>query len=610
MPLFPDTPAGDQPLVQARRTSTFTLGAAFADIELDTTDIENDTNVVEHDDAATDRLNIKLDGNYAISYQTTAPAGAGLTTSLQVWKNDSDVLPGSGREAKSTDADEPSITGCFSATLSAGDFISLQAKASTGTPVLATGLTFAAIHLAGQKGEKGDASASDIAAIHVDTGAEIVGIAEKVTPASNDVLVIEDSEAANVKKHLKVGNLPGGATLSDTAPGDVTKEAAAAGVAAEASRQDHKHDVSTAVPSATSVRAGNTASEGSATSVSRSDHVHPATIAAPSSVGVANAAGTAVTFVSSDHVHAGLSREANDFDAFDAKTVVSNDIVLVEDSAAAGVKKKSTAGAIFTALGLQPSDTAPEDVTKEAAAQGSATDAARRDHKHDISTAAPASGAVAAGNSAAEGSATSVSRSDHQHAVSAGLPAAVGTANATGSETTLVRSDHVHAGLTRGAADFNTFTTKDPPVSADLLLIEDSEAANIKKKVTMGSIVSSAIGAVSATATATITSGLTTDTLVTAMSITPAAGTYVVRFSGSVSNSNNGKDIFVSIYSGGVQNAASERRYHRGNLTITCPFACDAVVTVNGSQAIAGYWRMSGGTGTMYQRTMIVLRVG
>jgi hypothetical protein len=61
------------------------------------------------------------------------------------------------------------------------------------------------------------------------------------------------------------------------------------------------------------------------------------------------------------------------------------------------------------------SDTAPADVTKAAASAGSASDASRRDHKHDISTASP-TGNVAEAASAAEGTATSLARSDHVHA--------------------------------------------------------------------------------------------------------------------------------------------------------------------------------------------------
>ncbi|MGH9811523.1 MAG: hypothetical protein ACRD4T_00155 [Candidatus Acidiferrales bacterium] len=115
------------------------------------------------------------------------------------------------------------------------------------------------------------------------------------------------------------------------------------------------------------------------------------------------------------------------------------------------------------------------DVTKAAEAAGALNKAARADHKHDVSTAAPAAGAVAIGNAAAEGTATSLARSDHVHAVTApaapadvtkaaasagaattfaradhkhdistAVVATVGTANAEGSATSVARSDHVH----------------------------------------------------------------------------------------------------------------------------------------------------------------------
>jgi hypothetical protein len=64
------------------------------------------------------------------------------------------------------------------------------------------------------------------------------------------------------------------AVLSDTAPVDVTKAAAEAGTATEASRQDHKHNIATATPG--SITPGDTPTEGTATSVARSDHKHGA----------------------------------------------------------------------------------------------------------------------------------------------------------------------------------------------------------------------------------------------------------------------------------------------------------------------------------------------
>lgn len=100
---------------------------------------------------------------------------------------------------------------------------------------------------------------------------------------------------------------------------------------------------------------------------------------------------------------------------------------------------------VFSMAQLPPlTSTAPADVTKAAAAVGTSTEAARADHKHDVTTATPATGAVAVGNTAAEGSATTLARSDHQHTVTAGTPVAIGTANATGAATTFPRSDHVH----------------------------------------------------------------------------------------------------------------------------------------------------------------------
>lgn len=62
------------------------------------------------------------------------------------------------------------------------------------------------------------------------------------------------------------------ATLSDTAPVDVTKAAAVAGTGTAASRDDHKHDITTGTPG--TIGESDTAAEGTATTIARSDHVH------------------------------------------------------------------------------------------------------------------------------------------------------------------------------------------------------------------------------------------------------------------------------------------------------------------------------------------------
>ena len=61
-----------------------------------------------------------------------------------------------------------------------------------------------------------------------------------------------------------------------------------------------------------------------------------------------------------------------------------------------------------------PAPAAPVNVTKAAADAGLATTVARADHKHDISTAAPAQG-IGGGNT--EGAATTLARSDHDHTI-------------------------------------------------------------------------------------------------------------------------------------------------------------------------------------------------
>jgi len=54
----------------------------------------------------------------------------------------------------------------------------------------------------------GGGPGSDTTAIHRDTSAEISTITEKTTPAGTDLLIIEDSAAANAKKRVQIANLP------------------------------------------------------------------------------------------------------------------------------------------------------------------------------------------------------------------------------------------------------------------------------------------------------------------------------------------------------------------------------------------------------------------
>jgi len=76
---------------------------------------------------------------------------------------------------------------------------------------------------------------------------------------------------------MQLSSIPGVA-LTSTAPANVTTAAASAGTAVEASRQDHKHDVSTAAPAA-DIGPATTNAEGTGlTTLARSNHSHKVAI--------------------------------------------------------------------------------------------------------------------------------------------------------------------------------------------------------------------------------------------------------------------------------------------------------------------------------------------
>lgn len=59
-----------------------------------------------------------------------------------------------------------------------------------------------------------DSPGADPDAIHDNVSGEIAAVAEKVTPADADLIIIEDSDDSNSKKKVQIGNLPGGSSLT------------------------------------------------------------------------------------------------------------------------------------------------------------------------------------------------------------------------------------------------------------------------------------------------------------------------------------------------------------------------------------------------------------
>lgn len=119
---------------------------------------------------------------------------------------------------------------------------------------------------------------------------------------------------------------------------------------------------------------------------------------------------------------------------------------------------------------------------------------------------------------------------------------------------------------------------------------------------------------ITATSNATTTSG--SDVLMTGMTVTPIAGTYLVMFSAVVQQAGAGQSVTLSIYNNGVQDTPSVRDFapfDGGTLSAgsaSCVAATQGVYTVNGSQTIAIQWHVSGSTATVFQRNLTLIKIG
>lgn len=116
------------------------------------------------------------------------------------------------------------------------------------------------------------------------------------------------------------------------------------------------------------------------------------------------------------------------------------------------------------------------------------------------------------------------------------------------------------------------------------------------------------------TSTTLISTTSTTDTLVTGMTITPAAGTYLVFGYMTASATSNNRYITASIYSNNTLVADSPTfAFVRTGASIlsnsdVVNLSPNALVTVNGSQAIDMRWRTTGGTAQAQGYSLIIIR--
>jgi len=251
--------------------------------------------------------------------------------------------------------------------------------------------------------------------------------------------------------------------LSSTAPENVTKATASAGSVAEASRRDHKHDITTAAASSLSVGGSN--AEGSGTSLARSDHTHSLPAFGSSSGTFCQGNDARLSDARTPASHA-TSHKSGGGDAIKLDELAApTDITTLDASTSAhglapklpnnNAKYLDGTGAWTTPAGITAplSGTAPVNVTKAAASAGVAAEASRQDHKHDITTAVPVN---------------------------------TGTANAEGTSTSLARADHVHGGasvLQSAMAEKSTDATTTSASFVDLLTVTITTIASTVCKI-------------------------------------------------------------------------------------------------------------------------------
>lgn len=155
MPLFKGTQT-DQSVSETRRTTTLALSVSptFTNVTLDTIDLENDTVTLARDGTNTERITLKTAGVYLISYAVECPVL--VSTTMQILKNGTTVVPGSSRTSVPTAAtDKQSIAQSFVASFSANDYIALQGAINAGSGSLAAGTTLTVVKLSGTKGPPG-----------------------------------------------------------------------------------------------------------------------------------------------------------------------------------------------------------------------------------------------------------------------------------------------------------------------------------------------------------------------------------------------------------------------------------------------------------------------
>jgi len=453
---------------------------------------------------------------------------------------------------------------------------------------------------------------------------------------------------------------------SNTAPANVTKAAAAIGTSGEPARADHKHDITTAAAAANPPGSAN--AEGTSTSLSRADHVH-ALAAFGSATGTfcqgddarlsdartpTGAAGgdlsgtfanptvkqSSIAFALAGILSpAQITADQNDYNPASLST--ANTMRINSDAArtVTGLQGGATGRIlVIENVGSFPITLSHESASSTAANRFSfasldvvlgpghsitlAYDGTSSRWRNASNTVERASGAFSLNGTLSPAQITANQNDYSPTGLSNVVLLRINTdaaRNITGIATgadgrmlVIVNTGSfvislLHESASSTAANRFTFDSADINLapSACVVLLYDNTSSRWR-----------AIGTATpprartpVVATGTITTASTTDVLATSMTDTPTAGVWLAIFRGGYGNSTATALSTVSIWFNGSQVSGTEAGSDEHNANYRTPFMTCAVITTTGVGAVEGRWRVSAGTGSMLNRSLILLKL-
>ncbi len=115
-----------------------------------------------------------------------------------------------------------------------------------------------------------------------------------------------------------------------------------------------------------------------------------------------------------------------------------------------------------------------------------------------------------------------------------------------------------------------------------------------------------------ASATASDTTNSSSYVALDGMSLTPGAGNYVLMFGTSAENSSNNNSIFFAVYVNGAVVQHTEREARRGGSagnTMDVVSLQAYLPSVGAGEVVEIRWKVSGGTATARERTLVLLKI-